>query len=79
MVCLLILAGIGCQELLPQLPEDDSILDGPVEGLTNEQNAIFLRGDIAFNNDVFTAGSGLGPLFVATSCGTCHAGVRPLA
>src|SRR5574339_44283 len=73
-VCLLILAGIGCQKLLPGVPDDDSILDGPVEGLTNEQNAIFLRGDIAFNDDIFTSQTGLGPLFVATSCGTCHAG-----
>ena len=31
--CLLILAGIGCQKLLPQVPEGDSILDGPVEGV----------------------------------------------
>jgi CxxC motif-containing protein (DUF1111 family) len=73
-ICLLILAGVGCQRLLPKVPADDSILDGPVEGLTNEQNAIFLRGDIAFNDDVFTAETGLGPLFVATSCGSCHAG-----
>ena len=73
-ICLFILAGMGCQKLLPKTPADDSILDGPVEGLTNEQNAIFLRGDIAFNDDVFTAQTGLGPLFVATSCGTCHAG-----
>lgn len=72
--CLLILAGIGCQKFLPKTPADDSILDGPVEGLTNEQNAIFLQGDIAFNDDVFTAETGLGPLFVATSCGSCHAG-----
>jgi len=54
-ICLLILAGIGCQKLLPKVPADDSILDGPVEGMTNEQNAIFLRGDIAFNDDVFTS------------------------
>ncbi len=73
-ICLLILASIGCQKLLPKTPDDDSILDGPVEGLTNEQRAIFLRGDIAFNDDVFTVATGLGPLFVATSCGSCHAG-----
>ena len=59
---------------MPKVPTGDSILDGPVEGLTNEQNAAFLRGDIAFNDDVFTSQTGLGPLFVATSCGTCHAG-----
>ncbi len=73
-IFLSVVAGIGCQKLLPKAPDDDSILDGPVEGLTNEQRAFFLRGDIAFNDDVFTAETGLGPLFVATSCSSCHAG-----
>lgn len=73
-VFLFVLIGISCQKLLPSAPNDDEILDGPVEGLTFEQKAIFLRGDIAFNDDVFTAEKGLGPLFVATSCGSCHAG-----
>ena len=71
---LFILIGISCQRLLPKAPGDDEILDGPVEGLTNEQNALFLRGDIAFNDEVFSSQTGLGPLFVATSCGSCHAG-----
>ena len=65
---------VACQKLLPGTPADDEILDGPVAGLTPEQNAIFLKGDIAFNDEVFTTANGLGPLFVATSCGTCHAG-----
>ena len=65
---------IACNKLLPGAPGDDKILDGPVPGLTPEQNAVFLRGDIAFNDDVFTAANGLGPIFVATSCGSCHAG-----
>ena len=73
-IAVFFLAAAGCQKLLPGAPDDDSILDGPVEGLTNEQRAIFLRGDIAFNDDIFTADGGLGPLFVATSCGSCHAG-----
>lgn len=64
----------GCSKLMPGAPADDEILDGPVEGLTPEQNAIFLRGDIAFNDEIFTPSTGLGPYFVATSCGTCHAG-----
>jgi CxxC motif-containing protein (DUF1111 family) len=42
--------------------------------MTPEQNAVFLKGDIAFNDEVFTTASGLGPIFVATSCGSCHAG-----
>ncbi len=65
---------IACNKLLPSAPGDDKILDGPVPGLTPEQNTVFLRGDIAFNDDVFTAANGLGPIFVATSCGSCHAG-----
>ena len=65
---------IACQKFLPGTPADDQLLDGPVPGLTPEQNAIFLKGDIAFNDDVFTTANGLGPIFVATSCGSCHAG-----
>jgi CxxC motif-containing protein (DUF1111 family) len=34
---------------------------------------MFLRGDVAFN-EVFTKETGLGPLFVSTSCASCHAG-----
>ena len=71
---LFVIAGIGCEKLLPAAPPNDELLDGPVEGLTGEQNAVFLRGDIAFNDEVFTTQTGLGPLFVATSCGSCHAG-----
>lgn len=73
-VGLFITAGISCQKLLPAAPGEDELLDGPIAGLTGEQHAIFLRGDIAFNDEVFTPATGLGPGFVATSCGTCHAG-----
>ncbi len=65
---------VACNKLLPGVPPDDELLDGPVAELTPEQNVIFLRGDIAFNDEVFTARTGLGPIFVATSCGSCHAG-----
>ena len=74
-VLTVLIAGfISCQKLLPAAPGDDEILDGPLAGLTPEQNAIFIKGDIAFNDEVFTTQTGLGPLFVATSCGSCHAG-----
>ncbi|MBO9203734.1 MULTISPECIES: di-heme oxidoredictase family protein [Niastella] len=69
-----ILVAIACEKILPGAPAHDSILDGPIEGLTGEQHQLFLRGDVAFNDDVFTAANGLGPLFVSTSCGSCHAG-----
>jgi CxxC motif-containing protein (DUF1111 family) len=71
---LLSLGVFACEELIPSAPADDSLLDGPVEGLSDEENRRFLRGDVAFNDDIFTAEKGLGPIFVATSCGGCHAG-----
>jgi len=64
----------ACRKLLPQPAAEEDLLDGPVEGLTHEQNARFLSGDRAFNDEVFTPETGLGPLFVSTSCGSCHAG-----
>ena len=64
----------ACDALLPGTPADDQLLDGPIGDLTPEQNAQFLRGDVGFNNEIFTAATGLGPTFVATSCGSCHAG-----
>jgi len=73
-ILLLIAAVVACKKILPGAPAGDEILDGPVEGLTGEQKAIFLRGDVAFNDEVFTSATGLGPMFVATSCGSCHAG-----
>jgi CxxC motif-containing protein (DUF1111 family) len=65
---------LSCTKFLPGAPDNDAILDGPVDGLTTEQKKIFLQGDVAFNDEVFTSETGLGPLFVASSCGTCHAG-----
>ena len=68
------LATASCKKLGPPALADDQLLDGPIDGLTGEQHQIFLRGDVAFNDEVFTAEKGLGPLFVANSCGSCHAG-----
>jgi CxxC motif-containing protein (DUF1111 family) len=64
----------ACSKLGPAAPADDELLDGPVEGLSYEQNRQFVAGDVAFNDDIFTAQTGLGSIFVATSCGSCHAG-----
>lgn len=77
-VIMLLLTGIiivqACTKLQPAAPADDEILDGPVEGLSYDQNRRFLAGDIAFNDEIFTSQTGLGSIFVATSCGSCHAG-----
>ena len=64
----------ACSKLQPAAPADDELLDGPVEGLSYEQNRQFLAGDVAFNDEIFTSANGLGSIFVATSCGSCHAG-----
>jgi CxxC motif-containing protein (DUF1111 family) len=63
----------GCDALLPSSPDDTTLLDGPVKGLTGAQLAVFARGDEEFNR-TFAAIEGAGPLFVASSCGACHVG-----
>ncbi len=74
LVANLLLAGLGCEKTFPPAPAEAELLDGPVEGLSPEENRRFLAGDIAFNGDIFTSATGLGPLFVATRCGSCHPG-----
>lgn len=64
----------ACEKLVPAAPAENELLDGPLEGLSHAEQAQFLVGDIAFNDEIFTVQNGLGPLFVATSCGSCHLG-----
>ncbi len=73
-VSLVSLAAISCEEIIPEAPLVSELLDGPADGLSPAEQAQFLAGDIAFNDEIFTTANGLGPLFVATSCGSCHAG-----
>ena len=63
----------ACEKLLPVSPEDSEVLDGTIKDLTTSETAQFLRGDAAFAK-VFTANTGLGPLFVSKYCISCHAG-----
>lgn len=64
----------SCEKFEPAEPLEEELLDGPMEDLTHAQNAQFVSGDVAFNDELFHSGNGLGPLFVATSCVSCHAG-----
>ncbi len=64
----------SCELVLPPAPREERILDGPADGLTGLQSLLFTRGDASFNDRVFSSADGLGPYFVATSCGSCHAG-----
>lgn len=65
---------LSCEEIIPAAPAENELLDGPTEGLSHAEQKQFLDGDIAFNDEVFSSANGLGPGFVATSCGSCHAG-----
>jgi CxxC motif-containing protein (DUF1111 family) len=73
-VGLCVTIALSCRKLQPAAPADNEVLDGMVDGLSADQKMSFLRGDRAFNNEIFTRETGLGPLFVAASCGACHAG-----
>lgn len=64
----------ACENFEPAGPPDDSLLDGPVEGLSETENVRFVNGDISFNDEIFIPENGLGPLFVSNSCGSCHPG-----
>jgi CxxC motif-containing protein (DUF1111 family) len=63
----------GCDLVTPGAPDPDTLLEGPLDGLTAQQRASFVAGDEAFGQ-VFGPASGLGPIFVAQSCANCHVG-----
>lgn len=63
----------GCDGPLPSAPDETTLLDGPIAGLTGPQLAAFLAGDQEFGR-TFSAMDGLGPIFIAASCASCHVG-----
>lgn len=63
----------GCDILMPDLPPDDQLLDGTIEGMTPSQIHQHIAGDEEFGRR-FAVADGLGPIFVATSCEQCHVG-----
>ena len=70
----LIVAIAGCGgPFMPDAPPADQLLEGPIDGLSPAQLALFARGDAEFGRRFGTT-DGLGPLFIAQSCETCHAG-----
>jgi CxxC motif-containing protein (DUF1111 family) len=64
---------VACEKTMPPSPEENELLDGPIEGLTSEHHDLFLKGDEAFS-EVFSIEKGLGPIFVANQCASCHPG-----
>lgn len=71
--CLLCIGMAGCDHLLTKAPDESEVFEGPIDGLTNAQRTIFVRGDEAFG-EIFTFQTGLGPLFNEASCERCHVG-----
>jgi len=62
----------NCKKTFPKPVQDDETLDGPIAGLTASENKAFLEGAAHFDQ-IFTASTGLGPIYVQSSCATCHA------
>lgn len=71
-LCPLLWLNSGCAALGAE-PDPDSILDGPIDGLSGPQLRTFLAGDAVFAT-AFTPVDGLGPVFNAPSCVSCHPG-----
>src|SRR5688572_26373143 len=67
------LAAACSEPLLPGARDESLTLDGPMEGLSASQLAAHAQGDAEFSR-VFAPGDGLGPLFIAPSCESCHVG-----
>lgn len=63
----------SCSKTMPSAPEEFELLDGPIEGLSTEEQHQFLLGDQAFA-EVFSVEKGLGPIFVSNQCSSCHPG-----
>ena len=61
----------SCSKLIPDMINPLNGVCGPVDNLTNSQTILFSQGNDQFFA-IRDAASGLGPYFVANSCGTCH-------
>ena len=60
---IIIVVLVACEKTMPPSPEEFELLDGPIEGLSTEENARFLKGAEAFG-EVFTVEKGMGPFLL---------------
>lgn len=72
-ISLAALLSLSCDALMTSPPNPEDTLAEPIEELTTTQLQLHLQGDEQFAK-VFTAAEGLGPVFVSTSCQSCHVG-----
>lgn len=63
----------GCDTLMTDQPPAGDDFESPLDGLSNDLNAVFAAGDENFEKG-FTVGEGLGPIFNNISCAGCHPG-----
>lgn len=73
MLMLAPLTGSGCSRLLTTAPAPGDQLDAPLDGLSADERAGFLRGDAEFAR-AHSMTDGLGPIFNEVSCAGCHSG-----
>lgn len=62
----------SCSKFEPSAPEINEVMNVPIDNLTASQNQLFNAGAEEFDEN-YTSSTGLGPLFVSTSCASCHA------
>ncbi len=67
------MAIFGCEVITPDAPAPEELLAEPIEGLTPAQMHAHILGDEDFAR-VMSEDDGLGPIFVAHACETCHIG-----
>ncbi len=73
LVVALLASPLACADFLTSAPDAGDVFDGPVDGLSSEELAAFVRGDEEFGRR-FAPASGLGPTFNNVSCASCHSG-----
>jgi CxxC motif-containing protein (DUF1111 family) len=64
---------MGCAPVVEPEAVAEDRSDVPVAGLTAAQHDAFVRGDVLFERRFYPS-EGVGPLYIRTSCGSCHAG-----
>ena len=72
-LALIAVGAAACDTLFTSLPDDADVFDAPIEGLTDAEMEVFLRGDEGFEAP-FSAATGLGPIFNDVACAACHSG-----
>ncbi len=61
----------SCTKLEPKAPALQDAMNAPLDGLTQDQYRLFNMGAEEFD-ETYISSTGLGPMFVSTSCASCH-------